>query len=545
VFLLIGAGQALAGFGGSATPDFPPTVDVGDTNVSVGLDLLPNITGDDTGPVVLEGITMIPACGEQTGTGTCANTEWDPGVFSVSATGTGADNCTGINFTITETDPSSGEVTFTPDATIMLDSLQNCRINFTIDVNQVPTNDSNVAAGIQTAQEAKFSMTKTAVQVGTGSGSDETQVIGCGDSVIGNTPGETCDPPGQPGPGPQPGTCRNGGTADQCTYCGDGVLQAGAGEECDDGNGVENDGCDNNCLIETCGVLVDKGVDCGSGQVDVSLVAANDDGTNGCSANNGDTIAVGYQVQNTGNVDLVNCNLTDSNGAIIAPAVGTVAVGVTTPILLPTNAPLTCSDNLDAGEPDTATVVCECGAPQSGLGQVQAFDTADFECLAICGDGNVDPGETCDPPGSTAGGNGNLCRGDCTVCGDSVVDAGEQCDDGNGVNGDGCDNDCTIPPTCGDGFVDPALGETCDPPGSPAGANNNICRQDCTVCGDGVLDSGEQCDDGNSDDGDGCSNLCESEDIPVPTMNEWGMILFMVFAGVVAVYYLRRKRLSS
>jgi cysteine-rich repeat protein len=32
-----------------------------------------------------------------------------------------------------------------------------------------------------------------------------------------------------------------------------------------------------------------------------------------------------------------------------------------------------------------------------------------------------------------------------------------------------------------------------------------------TPCGDGTLDSGEQCDDGNTQDGDGCSATCEIE----------------------------------
>lgn len=30
------------------------------------------------------------------------------------------------------------------------------------------------------------------------------------------------------------------------------------------------------------------------------------------------------------------------------------------------------------------------------------------------------------------------------------------------------------------------------------------------VCGDGITDAGEQCDDGNQVDGDGCSNTCKS-----------------------------------
>jgi cysteine-rich repeat protein len=39
------------------------------------------------------------------------------------------------------------------------------------------------------------------------------------------------------------------------------------------------------------------------------------------------------------------------------------------------------------------------------------------------------------------------------------------------------------------------------------------CRMDCTVarCGDGVVDSGEQCDDGNTlDDRNGCSATCQN-----------------------------------
>ncbi|MHC4538062.1 MAG: IPTL-CTERM sorting domain-containing protein, partial [Planctomycetota bacterium] len=298
----------------------------------------------------------------------------------------------------------------------------------------------------------------------------------CGDETIDPALGETCDPPGVPGPNTaQPGICRA-----SCTYCGDGIMNNG--EQCDDGNGVNFDGCNNDCEIETCNVLVDKGVDCGTGQVDVSLVSANDDGTNGCSADNGDTIMVGYQVQNTGNVDLVNCNLTDSNGNIIAPGpIGTVGAGNTTPILFPTNTPLICSDALEAGEPDTATVVCECGAPQSGLGQVTAFDTADFECLPICGDGNIDPGETCDPPGQPG------------------------------------------PNTA-----------------QPGMCRNSGSADQCTYCGDGIRQAAE-----DGVDGDGCSNICESEDVPVPTMNEWGMILFVIFAGLGAVYYLRRKRFNS
>jgi cysteine-rich repeat protein len=36
-----------------------------------------------------------------------------------------------------------------------------------------------------------------------------------------------------------------------------------------------------------------------------------------------------------------------------------------------------------------------------------------------------------------------------------------------------------------------------------------VCEYELTVCGDGVIDAGEQCDDGNNNDGDGCSTTCQ------------------------------------
>jgi cysteine-rich repeat protein len=69
-------------------------------------------------------------------------------------------------------------------------------------------------------------------------------------------------------------------------------------------------------------------------------------------------------------------------------------------------------------------------------------------------------------------------------------------------------------PYCGDGTQD--SGEECDD-------GNNIdgdgCSATCTLevapyCGDGTLDSNEECDDGNNIDGDGCSSTCTLEVAP-------------------------------
>jgi cysteine-rich repeat protein len=60
---------------------------------------------------------------------------------------------------------------------------------------------------------------------------------------------------------------------------------------------------------------------------------------------------------------------------------------------------------------------------------------------------------------------------------------------------------CT-PSGCGNGVLDP--GEACDDGNATSGDG---CRADCRkleVCGDGILDEGEGCDDGNDNPADGC-----------------------------------------
>ncbi|MCP3982192.1 MAG: hypothetical protein GY716_23030 [bacterium] len=61
------------------------------------------------------------------------------------------------------------------------------------------------------------------------------------------------------------------------------------------------------------------------------------------------------------------------------------------------------------------------------------------------------------------------------------------------------------PTVCGNGILE--VSETCDPPCQPAGQPNE-CRSDCTFCGDGTTDLGEQCDDGNNLTGDTCTPDC-------------------------------------
>jgi len=85
------------------------------------------------------------------------------------------------------------------------------------------------------------------------------------------------------------------------------------------------------------------------------------------------------------------------------------------------------------------------------------------------------------------------------LCGNGQIDGGETCDDGNFTNGDGCSEQCTL--ECGNGIVEG--NEACDD-------GNLIDTDDCTaacqaaVCGDNIIFAGvEDCDGG-----EGCLADC-------------------------------------
>ncbi len=184
----------------------------------------------------------------------------------------------------------------------------------------------------------------------------------------------------------------------------------------------------------------------------------------------------------------------------------------------------------------------------------------DSDCVAMCGNDVVEPGETCDPSSScpvcsssnpcltaVTTGTPQTCDVACSLMPVTACAGGDQCCP------EGCtySNDADCPMGCGDGVLDPSAGETCEAGTStpcptscddgdsctsdqqtgsaancnvvcthtpvtqlqngdgccPAVANaNNNTDSDCApVCGNGVVEGSEQCDDGNQTAGDGCA----------------------------------------
>ena len=118
--------------------------------------------------------------------------------------------------------------------------------------------------------------------------------------------------------------------------------------------------------------------------------------------------------------------------------------------------------------------------------------------------------------------NCDFCTSRAPGCGNGTLDAGEQCDDTNPAGFDRCLPDCTLP-VCGNGQYDRCEGavtieqctniEQCDDGAGNSDVLPGACRTNClrAHCGDGVVDAGEQCDDGGNGPGDGCDASCQDE----------------------------------
>jgi hypothetical protein len=151
---------------------------------------------------------------------------------------------------------------------------------------------------------------------------------------------------------------------------------------------------DDECAPPECQVLVDKQVSCDGGATweDVSLVSSNDDGNNlPCVASSSYTlpdgtvvqaepILVRYQARNDSPlISVFDCTLTDSN-PMLPGVIGVFDIPALTTTDYFVVDPTDCSDDLAAGEPDTAALSCFCSPDLDPAFKASASDGADFEC---------------------------------------------------------------------------------------------------------------------------------------------------------------------
>lgn len=173
----------------------------------------------------------------------------------------------------------------------------------------------------------------------------------------------------------------------------------------------------------------------------------------------------------------------------------------------------------DASTGCTRPEECDDKNPCNGV------ETCGDEAFCVLGEMLFD-GTACELDGDPA--TSDLCLESTCMpsrCGDGIVDSLrlEPCDDGNMTDGDGCDVDCTFSCVdeagCADGNSCNG-NEECDQHvcaagtslknGTPCGEGRECHESVCKPvgCGNTILNAGEECDDGNMVDGDGCDGDC-------------------------------------
>lgn len=138
-------------------------------------------------------------------------------------------------------------------------------------------------------------------------------------------------------------------------------------------------------------------------------------------------------------------------------------------------------------------------------GEVEDFQIP-INTPSTCGDGNLDPGEDCDPP-SADGANLCGCKADCTFPSAATVCRAPSCSNGMETDQANCTGSSPTCPSistklcgayaCGTS----ACKTTCAGPADCAPGNTcvgNACQPSGPVCGNGIVEAGEQCEPGAS-----------------------------------------------
>jgi cysteine-rich repeat protein len=352
-------------------------------------------------------------------------------------------------------------------------------------------------------------------------------------------------------------------------YCGDTIIDPG--EECDglnlDGQTCQTLGFDygnlscnascvlvNECVNAVCGnEIIEVGEQCEAGnQENMTCEDFGFDGgtmtclnceydTTDCSTCGNGYIETGEQCDDGNSENGDGCSSTCQIEATPTPTNTSVPRATNTPV--PTSATTSTPQATNTLFP-TPTIIATPEATNTLFPTPTIIATPQAPYF-YCGDGIINNDEECDDA-NTLSGDG--CSRTCKIenrhyCGDGIINNDEECDDGNLINGDGCNKICEIeiPPYCGNAEIEGV--EECDDgnndnyfdSNNKTFLNNQVssvldksvrsnvlgqtgrkfdgCSANCRLvfCGDGIIETGEECDDGNDINGDGCSLACKLE----------------------------------
>ncbi len=353
----------------------------------------------------------------------------------------------------------------------------------------------------------------------------------CGNGVVES--GETCDTAitaGQPGACPTLADCDDSLPCTTDTLDQDGTCQAECAHQdittCSGGDGCCPPGCDPSADGDCQGICGDGVLDAGetcdigisSGQPGACPSQADCDDSDPCTV---DTLLGDGTCQAYCDNDPAGCTSGDGccpagcNSNTDGDCTAVCGNGVVEP-----SGGETCDTGIAAGQPGACPSLADCDD-----GDPCTTDTLvdGGTCQAYCEHQEITAfidGDGCCP----AGGDSTL-DDDCpVVCGNAVVESGESCDTAISAGQTGacptqadCDDsvDCTVDTVANDGTCQAECsnqaitacydGDGCCPVGCDA-TNDN----DCPGCGNAILEAGlgEECDDGNTDNLDGCTTSC-------------------------------------